>query len=97
MISRTHIRHKNMLYGKPFREKTQLEGEAALLSFSVWKIMLQVQRSNVCSPWATRVHRSSLCALPHISPRYLCSVMEQMLSKEWNGSSSWWLGYNTAR
>ena len=26
-----------MLSRKPFREKTQLEGEAALLSFSVWK------------------------------------------------------------
>jgi len=28
---------KYMLIGKPFREKTQLEGELASLSFSIWK------------------------------------------------------------
>ena len=28
---------QDMLYGKPFRDKTQLEGEGISLSFSVWK------------------------------------------------------------
>jgi len=34
--SHTH-NTQDMLYGKPFHEKTQLEGEATFLSFSVWK------------------------------------------------------------
>ena len=34
--SRTH-KKQDMLYGKPFKEKTQLEGEATSLSFSIWK------------------------------------------------------------
>jgi len=34
--SHTH-NTQDMLSGKPFREKTQLEDEVASLSFSVWK------------------------------------------------------------
>jgi len=32
-----HIHTQDMLFQKPFQEKTQLEGEAASLSFFVWK------------------------------------------------------------
>ena len=36
ILSHTH-KTQDMLSGKPFQEKTQLEGEATLFSFSIWK------------------------------------------------------------
>lgn len=73
----THRHRHKICSRKSFLEKTQQEGEVALLSFYVWKTRLQVQINNVCGPWAAAMHRSSMCALPPISSRYLCSTMEK--------------------
>ena len=87
MIPHTH-NTQDILFGKPFQEKTQLEGEAASLSFSVWKYGCRYKE-------VMHAARGLLqCTYP-LYVLYLLSLLDifsqlwnKIFSKEWNVSSS---------
>jgi len=83
-------KHKtqDILSRKPFREKTQLEGEAASLSFSIWKYGCKYKEV------MSVAHGLLQCTYP-LYVLYLLSLLaifaylwNKILSKEWNSSSS---------
>ena len=92
----THI--KNKIYSrKPFRQKTQLEGEVTSLSFFVWKYGC---RYKAVMPVARGLLQCTdpLCVLYLLSLLSIFShLWNKILSKEWNASSFYWPDYNTTQ
>ena len=86
-LTHTH-KTQDILSGKPFREKTQLEGEATSLSFSVWKYGCRLKEARpvargllqCTNPPYVLYHLSLLVIFSHL--------WNTILSKEWNASSS---------
>ena len=77
-----------MLARKPFREKTELEDEAASLSFSGWKygyrykeVMFVARGLLQCTDLLCVLYLLSLLAI-------FSQLWNKILSKEWNASSS---------
>ena len=79
---------QDMLSGKPFREKTLLEGEATFISFSVWKYGYKYKEVMIVACGLLQ------CTNPLyvIYLLFLLAIFSQLwnkiLSKEWNSSSS---------
>jgi len=77
-----------MIFGKTFREKTQLECEVVSLSFFVWKygcmykeVMYVAHGMLQCTDPFCAFYLLSLLAI-------FSQLWNKILSKEWNSSSS---------
>ena len=84
------LTHKaqDMISGKPFREKTQLEGEVASLSFFVWQYRCRYKEVMFVARGLLQCI-DPLCALYSLSLLTIFAhLWNKILSKEWNASSS---------